>query len=265
MHSGQSCPGPVVVARAEAGRHAPLTELRLLLRRTEQPCIVPGLGLGLPDMEACLSGGGLAPGALHHLVPASSGDLAAAFGAALAFAACAGAQRTAPLILVMNRGVGSMVGRPYAHGLAQMGVPAQRLMQAETANDRTALAVLEEVLRARSRLAVVLGLIQGPLELGPSRRLTLAAAQSGAPLLLWQASTLVRPVASATRWRVAARGAARDRFGRATAPRWHLALERSRNGRTGAWTVEWHSGTHRFDLAAALADDALAAPARRSA
>lgn len=251
--------------RPEAFGHRPLAELRQLLRRTEHPCAPPGLSLGLPDIEACLAANGLAQGALHHVVPADSGDLPAAFGAVLAFAACAGAQRPAPLILVMNRSVVRMTGRPYAHGLAQMGLPVQRLMQAETVNDRAALAVMEEVLRARTRLAVVLGLIQGPLELGPSRRLTLAAMQSGTPLLLWQAATQVRPVTSTTRWRIAARGTVRDRFGRVTGPRWHLALERSRNGRPGAWTVEWHSETHRFDLATALADDALAAPARRSA
>jgi protein ImuA len=63
--------------------------------------------------------------------------------------------------------------------------------------------------------------------------------------------------AAATRWRVGAAPAARDRFGLITRARWRLTLERCRNGRTGEWMVEYDHVAHRFSLAAALADPAV--------
>ena len=63
--------------------------------------------------------------------------------------------------------------------------------------------------------------------------------------------------AAATRWRVGAAPAARDRFGLITRARWRLSLERCRNGRTGEWMVEYDHVAHRFSLAAALADPAI--------
>ena len=47
------------------------------------------------------------------------------------------------------------------------------------------------------------------------------------------------------------------RFGCFGRFRWHLYLERCRNGRTGAWIVEWDHGARGFRLVETMAGDAL--------
>jgi protein ImuA len=122
---------------------------------------------------------------------------------------------------------------------------------------------MEEAVRSAAPAAVV-GIID-TLDLKLSQRLHLAAADAGVPLFLLRPAppTLPSPAsgegwgggsAAATRWRIGTAQAARDRFGLVTKPRWHLQLERCRNGRPGEWVVEYDHVAHRFSLAAALAD-----------
>jgi protein ImuA len=77
---------------------------------------------------------------------------------------------------------------------------------------------------------------------------------AGLPLFLLRPAPTLESSAAATRWRIGTAQAARDRFGLVTQPRWHLQLERCRNGRPGQWVVEYDHVAHRFSLAAALAD-----------
>jgi protein ImuA len=60
--------------------------------------------------------------------------------------------------------------------------------------------------------------------------------------------------AAATRWRIAAAPAARDRYGDFAHRRWQVALERARNGRPGAWLIEWNHVAHCFRLVEGVAD-----------
>ena len=39
-------------------------------------------------------------------------------------------------------------------------------------------------------------------------------------------------------------------------PRWRVALERCRNGRTGEWLIEWNHAAYRFRVARGVADRA---------
>jgi protein ImuA len=154
--------------------------------------------------------------------------------------------------------------RVYGHGLRALGLDPSRLILVEPASRKEALWAMEEALRSQAPAAVV-GLID-KLDLRLSQRLQLAAVAAGLPLLLLRppASSAARGEgwqggsAAATRWRVAPALAARDRFGLFVRARWHLVLERCRNGRTGEWTVEYDHVAHRFSLAAALADPARA-------
>jgi protein ImuA len=153
-------------------------------------------------------------------------------------------------------------GRLHGHGLSALGLDPARLILVETAQRKETLWAMEEAVRSAAPAAVV-GVID-TLDLKTSQRLHLAATDAGMPLLL------LRPAASsslsssacgggwgsaaATRWRIGTAKAARDRFGLVTQPRWHLQLERCRNGRPGEWVVEYDHVAHRFSLAAALAD-----------
>src|SRR3984957_18848351 len=93
---------------------------------------------------------------------------------------------------------------------------------------------------------------------GRGRR-RLAGGEAGLPLLLLRPAQAVGEEASAaaTRWRIGAAEAARDRFGLVERTRWNVRLERCRNGRPGDWLVEFDHAAYRFSLAAPLADPAL--------
>jgi protein ImuA len=115
---------------------------------------------------------------------------------------------------------------------------------------------MEEALRSGVPAAVV-GALGGRLDLKTSQRLHFAAGDSRTPLLLLRPADAVGSSAAATRWRIAGAEAARDRFGLILRWRWRVELERCRNGRPGAWFVEFDHVAHRFSLAAAVADPAF--------
>ena len=142
-----------------------------------------------------------------------------------------GGREKRKIILVLSGyGVGQY-GRPYGHGLSALGLDPARIILVETAQRNDALWAMEEALRSGAPAAVA-GAID-KLDLKLSQRLHLAAVDAGLPLLLLRSAAMLEASASATRWRVGPAPAARDRFGLFLHPRWHLLLERCRNGRAG--------------------------------
>jgi hypothetical protein len=157
-----------------------------------------------------------------------------------------------PLFLVLPTYGLRDYGRPYGHGLNALGLDPGRLILAETAHRKDTLWAMEEAVRSRAPAAVA-GVID-QLDLKTSQRLHLAATDCGLPLFLLRPAEILEASAAATRWRVGPAPAARDRFGLITHARWHLTLERCRNGRAREWMVEYDHVAHRFSLAATLAD-----------
>jgi protein ImuA len=143
-------------------------------------------------------------------------------------------------------------GRLHGHGLSALGLDPGRLILVETAHRKETLWAMEEAVRSAAPAAVV-GIID-TLDLKLSQRLHLAATDAGVPLFLLRPAATLESSAAATRWHIGTAAAARDRFGLVTQPRWHLQLERCRNGRPGEWVVEYDHVARRFSLAAALAD-----------
>ncbi len=200
-----------------------------------------------------MPGPGLAAGVLHELA-ADHADRPAAFGFLLALTAAALGVRPGPAVFIAARRTAADFGLPYGHGLAQIGLDPSRLILVETAKDKDALWALEEVLRSPARPAMVAGALEAGLDLTPSRRLNLAAAVYATPLAILRGARATGTSAAATRWRIASAPAARDRFGIYTHPRWQVALERCRNGRTGTWLIEWDHAAYRFRMVEGLAD-----------
>jgi protein ImuA len=188
---------------------------------------------------------GLACGALNEAVAAAPADEAAAFGFLAALTAVAQRTRPGPAVLVAARRALADLGTPCGHGLARLGLDVGRLLLVEAETDRDALWAIEETLRSGARPAMVWGVLAGGIDLTAGRRLNLAAAPQRTPLVLLRPAA-VEASAAATRWRIAAAPAGRDRFGLLAHFRWHVALERCRNGRTGAWLLEWDHAACRF-------------------
>jgi protein ImuA len=246
----------------DLGRAAVIARLRQILPALETRSITEALPFGIPQIDTHLPTSGLSLGALHEFTAADTADMPAAFGFVAALAGRALSARKGSCLLALSRRALADYGEPYGHGLAELGLPPDRLLLLETATDVQVLWAVEEALRLRA-ISVVAGWLGSKLDLKASRRLQIAAEGSGALLLLLRPSEAEEANAATTRWRVSAVPAARDRFGCFTRWRWSIALERCRNGRPGAWIVESSDpelshAAHPFGLVGTLADPALA-------
>lgn len=211
----------------------------------------PVLPFGLGLLDGRLPGGGLALGAPHEIAPEAAGEEAAALGFLLALLSrrLAAGPGAALLVLAPDHPL------PYGHGLSDLGLDPGRLLFLEAGDDREVFRALEAALQAGA-LPAVAGLVAEGLPLVAGRRLQRLGA--GTLLLILRPAGPGLPNGAATRWRIAAAPASRDRAG-GPRPRWRARLERCRNGRTGDWLMEWDGGAHRFDLPHGLAGHAPAA------
>jgi protein ImuA len=272
-----------------------LEQLRQQLRALEKPAGIedgPGvLPLGIAAIDDAL-GGGLARGALHEIAAVSEAHLAAATGFALGLIAPARA-RVCWLAEDMAR---AESGAPYGPGLDAFGLAPERLLTVAAARPRDLLWAMEEALRCRAIGAVIGEWRHGAIDMVALRRLSLAAAESGALVLLLRASPADDASAAATRWIVGAASSVipgRERNERTRNPeinaevasgfrvrafsasrndeeiRPHFAaqLVRNRRGPTGSWILQWSDSDERFILAPAqpVAAPALDRPHRQIA
>lgn len=216
--------------------------------------VTAGVGASL---AAGLPGPGLVAGVLNEVIAARS-DRPAVFGFLFALTATALQERAGPAIFVAAQRTLEF-GSLYGLGLNQLGVDVSRLILVDTDTDKDALWALEESLRSEANPAMVIGAIEAGLDLTQSRRLNLAAATHATPLVLSRGKQATGTNAAATRWRIAPAPATLDRFGTFAHWRWHVTLERCRNGRTGAWLIEWDRVARRFRSVANLSNRTPAA------
>jgi protein ImuA len=206
------------------------------------------LPLGIEAIDQVLPTGGIRLGALHEA--ASAGPDTEHAAAATLFAAGILARLNGPILWVLRQ------ADLFAPGLAGAGLQANRIVFAEAGKD--VLPIMEEGLR-HPGLAAVVAEYTGRLSMVASRRLQLAAEQSGILAILLRRSpsfddpVLNEPTAAVTRWRIAAlpsppallHAPETPGLGRA---RWKLDLTRCRGGEPGSWIVEACDATGRLGL-----------------
>jgi protein ImuA len=95
-------------------------------------------------------------------------------------------------------------GAPYGSGLDTFGLAPERLLTVAVAHRRDLLWAMEEALRCRAIGAVIGELRHGYIDAVAVRRLSLAAAESGALALLLRARPASDASTAATRWIVGA-------------------------------------------------------------
>jgi len=180
-----------------------LDDLRHRIRALERPAVfaedMAVLSLGVPEVDAVL-GGGLARGALHEIAASSEAHLPAATGfvAGLGRAACGAA-----IWLAEDMGLAES-GALYGPGLDGGGIAPERLLTVTVAHRRDLLWAMEEALHCRSVRLVVGEMRAGALDAIAVRRLSLAAAETGALALLLRGTPPDDASTAATRWIVGA-------------------------------------------------------------
>ena len=210
-----------------------------------------------------LLGRGLARGALHEIYALSSADSATAAGFATALAIRAAEGR--PILWARQDYADVEAGGLYGPGLAELGLDPGRLILIQARDVVGVLRAGAEGARCGALGAVVIepwGESKA-LDLTASRRLVLAAGESGVTLLMVRADATPRPSAAASRWGV------RPRLSRALeggAPGWPaftLTLLRHRAGLPQqTFDVEWDRDRTVFADLAPLSGPLAAAPAR---
>jgi protein ImuA len=247
-----------------------IDELRQRLRALEKPAGMedgPGaLPLGIAAVDAVL-GGGLACGALHEIAAPGEAHLSAATGFALGLASLRSDARAANFSSPLPWGeVGARSARrnivwiaedmarlesgaPYGPGLDSFMLAPERLLSVNVAHPRDLLWAMEEALRCRAIGAVIGELRHGEIDTVAVRRLSLAAAETGALALLLRAEPAHDASTAATRWIAGAAPSFSARHFEANAPSFAAHLVRNRRGPTGSWIFEWSDTDERFVLA----------------
>lgn len=237
-----------------------LEELRQQLKALQKPAGLekgPGvLPFGIAAIDDVL-GGGLARGALHEIAAPAEAHIAAATGFTLGLIPAA-----SHVLWVAEDMAHIESGAPYGPGLAAFKLAPERLLSVAVSRPRDLLWTMEEALRCRVIGAVIGEMRHGALDAVTVRRLSLAAADSGALALLLRAKPGSDASTAATRWIVGAAQASHPHTYQFGSPRFAARLTRNRRGPTGSWILEWSDTDERFVLAAPALPVAAPAPNR---
>lgn len=182
----------------------------------------------------------------HAATPAASAYLLALLRQ---LAQVAGTASGAPVLWCQTASMRREFGAVHGAGLSGFGFDPQNFLFVDGARNNDVLWALEEGARAGCLFAVI-GEVDA-VSFTQTRRLSLAAAATGTPVLLLRPHHDRSASAAETRWQVEARPGDSDPFV-AEAPgsmRWQIELSRCRGGRPGDWTVEWDHEAYRFRLA----------------
>ena len=206
------------------------------------PCPVAS-GLPAPRAQAPSPADPAARGRLHELHAATPADAPTAAAAALLMALAATPDR--PIAWLRLQSAERLTGRLYGPGLAELGLPPDRLLLAALPDDLALLKAGADLLKSRA-LGAVLFELHGPcrqLDLTASRRLALAAATGDCLALMLRVSAQPAPSSAWRRWQVAA-APSRPLAARAPgAPAFAFDLLRNRAGPAGAThRLDWTSG-----------------------
>jgi protein ImuA len=203
----------------------------------------PGaLPLGIAAIDEAL-GGGLARGALHEIAAPGEAHLAAATGFVLGLSSLsspsprvrgegafqrsqtrgdapsparlrsaqagdlsprAGRGEEKSVVWIAEDMALAESGAPYGPGLDAFGLAPERLVTVAVAHRRDLLWAMEEALRCRAVAAVIGEMRHGEIDMVSVRRLSLAAAESGALAFLLRAAPPTDASTAATRWIVGA-------------------------------------------------------------
>lgn len=182
--------------------------------------------------------------AAHEIGPAAPGDGIAA----AAFAAClACLWSTGPVVWAREAAIGAEEGALYPPGLLQNGLDPSRVIVIDVKKRQDALWATEEALKIKGAVAICeIGPRGTPLELAPSRRLALSAAEHKSTALIVPHLRGGAPSGTWTRWRVAAApsSAPNRELGR---PRFSADLIRMRNSiGERRWILEWNIDARRL-------------------
>lgn len=203
----------------------------------------------VPDTDDLVCGFlSLARGAVHEFRTGDWRDAPAALGFALALSAAAMKARPQPLVWIGAAREAFHDGVPHGCGFSHFGLNTDHCVFVRARDVKSLLWAAEEAARLSGIVLVDFRKPHSLFDLTATRRLQLAAEQSGGRLLLLRDGRDAGPSAARTRWRVSPSPSAEDPLdakglGR---PRWEAVLEKTRDGGRGRWVLEWDHANRRL-------------------
>lgn len=212
-----------------------LNSLREKITRLETHLSSPsGIPLGHAGADRALAHG-LLPGALHEVFAAER-HAATGTGFALMLALRLLGQKH--LLWVQQDFSVIPCGETHPMGLLELGFDPDRLILVRSATALDALRAAADSISCKG-IGVVLLEAWGEhkaIDLTATRRLTLAAAQSGTTIILGRIAAKPRISTAETRWLIEPEPSRAEDWGN---PIFSAALLRNRHGRTGHFSMEW--------------------------
>lgn len=191
-------------------------------------------------------GGGLRGDGLHEFHAAGPDDLASTLSVALLLGAWPVAGSARQGLIWLRRGSRSA---PYGPGLVALGLDPGAITLLSLGDDRAVLRAALDAVRAGASGAVLVELAgrQPLLDLTATRRLVLAAGETGMLVLLVRSDAEPSPSAAYSRWRVASAPSCPLEANAPGLPAFALDLLRHRGGREGLHIIlEWNRDTASF-------------------
>ena len=207
----------------------------------------PLLPIGAAEVDERLRGGIIQAG-LHEFFGGAKADshAAAAFALLLAWRL---PESDAGIFWVTGDKERQTSGRLYPLGLSAMGGNPSRILLVQTADLRDALRAAADAIRSKAARAVILETHGNArmVDLTSTRRLALAAAESGVLALLVRGDAAPMPSAASTRWRICSAPSAPLPGNAPGLPTFDINLLRHRGGTASfAARVTWDHATRSF-------------------
>lgn len=193
-------------------------------------------------------GGGLKSGEVHEIFAAKASDMHSASGFTAALALRLRAEKRS-LLWLRTQEAERRSGALYAPGLAELGLDPSDIFLAVLRSTVDLLRGGADAARCNGLGTVVIECWGNPssLDLTASRKLALAARDSGVTVLMLRPAALPSPSAADTRWSIRA-GASTPLAANAPGlPVFDAELLRRRSGPAGkSWRMEWDRDRQRF-------------------
>jgi protein ImuA len=186
--------------------------------------------------------GGFARGRVHELFAESDDDAAGVTGFA-AMLALRAVGRHSPIFWLRTDDSERLGGRLHGPGLIELGADPESLVMGVAPDNKALLKAAADAARCPGLSALIVECRgQCPaLDLTASRRLALAAEQSGVTLFLLRLEAEPIPSAAETRWMVGAAPSEPLETGAPGLPMFEIELLRRRAGPAGMrWSLEWN-------------------------
>jgi protein ImuA len=187
---------------------------------------------GLDFMRSAFPNGSFPTGCIHEFLAAQLEDIAATSGFMSGILSSLTKNSGAVLWVSTMRKI-------FPPALKNFGIEPDRFIFIDLQKEKDVLWAMEEALKC-SALTAVVGEIQG-IDFTSSRRLQLAVEESKVTGFVLRTNVnKLSTTACVSRWKVASLPSLPiDDLPGIGFPSWRVELLRMRNGRTGAWSVQW--------------------------